>query len=156
MITKATLNDLTTLNELNKEVQELHHELYPTIFKPNSDADKSTFFANFLKKEHSEILIKYTEKEELAIGYVMYAEKIYPETEFTFQRKSIYIHHILVKTAFQGKGVGRELMQVVLETAKEKNVNCVELDYWSKNTEAKAFFEKHHFSTYNQKCWLEL
>jgi len=156
MIKEATVQDATLLNDLNKEVQELHHKLYPRIFKPSLDEDKSAFFANFIKKDESKIFIKYSESEDKPTAYVMYSEKAYPETIFTFQRESIYVHHIAVKNEFRCRGVGKELMDKVLEEAKKKKINCIELDYWSENLKASSFFEKHQFSVYNQKCWIQL
>jgi ribosomal protein S18 acetylase RimI-like enzyme len=154
MIKKAILQDLAVLNDLNTEVQELHHKLYPKIFKPAASVDATLYFKDCLERDVLTILIKYL--GEKPAGYLVYQEKNYQETIFSFQRKSLYIHHISVKKEYQSNGVGKILMQRVVAIAKESNIDCIELDVWTKNQEANTFFKKNGFDSYNEKCWLHL
>jgi hypothetical protein len=62
------------LNVLNKEVQDLHHAIFPKKFKPHSIVNMSEIFKKFFEDKNSTILIAYSETKE-PMGYVMYEDK---------------------------------------------------------------------------------
>lgn len=158
MIKKASKKDMGILNALNKEVQDLHHAIFPKKFKPHSIADMSEIFKKFLEDKNSTILIAYSETSETnePMGYIMYEDRRYKETGFTFAYRSLYIHHISVNKEFQGKGLGKKLIQVVIDKAKELKIDCVELDVWTQNKSAKEFFKNLGFKAFNEKMLLDL
>lgn len=155
MIKKATKKDMKVLNALNKEVQDLHHKIFPKKFKPHSIANMSEIFKKFLDDSNSTIIIQYSDDNE-PMGYIMYEDKQYQETGFTFAYRSLYIHHISVNKEFQSKGLGKKLIQTVIDKAKELNIDCIELDVWSQNESAKEFFKNLGFKAFNEKMSLNL
>lgn len=154
MIKQARKKDIRVLIDLNKEVQNLHHKIFPRKFKPYSIANMGEVFENFLEKTNSIILIQYL--DDVPVGYIMFEDKTYQETGFTFSYRSLYIHHISVNNEFQNRGVGKNLIQVVVNKAKKLNVDCLELDVWSQNEIAKDFFKSLGFKTFNEKMSLSL
>lgn len=155
MIKQATINDIPVLNALNQEVQALHYKIFPKKFKPSSIADMSEIFKKFLEDENSTSLIAYSEDNE-PIGYILFEDKKYKESGFTFAYRSLYIHHISLNKEFQGKGIGKKLMQEVIDRARELNIDCVELDVWSQNIKAKEFFKNLGFKAFNEKMSLDV
>jgi GNAT superfamily N-acetyltransferase len=54
---------------------------------------------------------------------------------------------------YQGKGVGKLLLESTFSFAKENNIDCVELNHWTRNDSARIFFSKNKFEYYNEKMW---
>ena len=155
MIKKATAKEIPILNALNQEVQDLHSKIFPKKFKPSTIADMSEIFKKFLEDENSTALIAYSEDNK-PMGYVLFEDKQYKESGFTFAYRTLYIHHISLNKEFQGTGLGKKLMQTVIDRAKELNIDCIELDVWSQNINAKEFFKNLGFKAFNEKMSLNL
>jgi diamine N-acetyltransferase len=155
MIKKATIEDVPILNVLNKEVQKLHHKLYPNKFKPPAMADMSNVFKKFLEGSNSTILIAYS-NEKTPMGYIIYEDKLHEESGFAIEYRSLYIHHISVDKEFQGAGLGKKLIQKVFDSARKLNIDCIELDVWAQNNNAKEFFKYIGFKAFNEKMSLDL
>ena len=154
MIKQATTKDIPILNALNQEVQDLHSKIFPKKFKPSSIADMSEIFKKILEDKNSTIFIAYSEDDK-PTGYVLFEDKKYMESGFTFAYRSLYIHHISLNKEFQGKGL-KKLMQAAIDRAKELNIDCVELDVWSENIKAKEFFKNLGFKAFNEKMSLDI
>ena len=58
---------------------------------------------------------------------------------------SLEIEKIYVAKAFQGKGLGRVLMNKAVDLAKEKGKSYIWLGVWEKNGKAISFYEKNGF-----------
>ncbi len=155
MIKKATKKDILVLTDLNKEVQDFHHKIFPKKFKLSKTAEMEKIFDNFLKDKNSTILIYYSENNT-PIGYIVYEDKIYKESSFTYSYKVFYIHHIAIDQKYQGHGVGQKLIRAVVNDAHKRCVDSIELDVWSQNINAKDFFIKFGFKTFNEKMSLDL
>jgi GNAT superfamily N-acetyltransferase len=65
----------------------------------------------------------------------------------------IYLHHISVRAACRRHGFGRGLIEAVRSAADERGVRLLALDVWSFDEEARAFFARHNFTSYNERLW---
>ncbi|WP_310603224.1 GNAT family N-acetyltransferase [Anaerosporobacter sp.] len=59
--------------------------------------------------------------------------------------KSLEIERIYVAEEFQGKGLGKHLMNKAIEVAKEKKKEYIWLGVWDQNEKAIRFYKKHDF-----------
>ncbi len=151
----ANLDDADIISALNADVQRIHAEALPHLFKlPSKDTFPSSMIRDWLADASHYIYVGYLAGQ--AIGYI-YAEVRYqPETSSRYAMESIYIHHISLKPEYQAKGYGEKLMDAVKALAQEKGISKIALDVWSFNAKAKAFFKKQGFENYNERMWLEL
>ncbi len=67
------------------------------------------------------------------------------QTEKIKEHTSLEIERIYVLSAFQSQNIGQLLLNKAIETAKQKNINCVWLGVWEKNIRAIRFYEKNGF-----------
>lgn len=155
MITEATQSDLPLLNALVQEVQELHHQLYPKKFKPAAETDMSSVLKGFFDDEHSHIILVHSD-EKVPVGYLIYENKLHRETEYSYEYRCLYVHHLTISQSQRGKGYGKKLIQYVQEQAREAGIDCIELDVWTANADSKQFFEKLGFRTFHEKMTMEL
>jgi L-rhamnose mutarotase len=83
MIKKATKKDLKVLINLSQEVQALHHEMFPNIFKPASETGMGNVFDIFLKDSCSSVFIAFAYKN-IPMGYIAYEVMDYPEKSYRY------------------------------------------------------------------------
>jgi ribosomal protein S18 acetylase RimI-like enzyme len=154
-ICKAVATDRLLLSSLCVDVQRLHAENHPEIFKmPESDDFAVAFFDQMLADPITYIYI--AEQNGKACGYVLCKLVERPENPFTFAMRYLLIDQVSVSPAVQGKGVGKALLGQVKALAKELNVQKIQLDSWDFNTEAHGFFEKMGFEKFNHRFWRNL
>ncbi len=151
----ATQDDAEIISALNRDVQKIHTEALPHIFKPpTEDAFPPAQIREWLETPEHYIYLGYLDGQ--AIGYIYAEVRHQAETSWRYAMSCIYIHHICLKAEYQTKGHGAELMDAVKALAKEKGITTLALDVWSFNARAKAFFSKQGFVNYNERMWQEL
>jgi len=142
------------LARLNYDVQDLHRQIEPTIFKSHSNEDMSKLFTEALKDKNVQAYVCYF--DEQPVGYVLLGKRNLPETHFRYGYSVIYIEQICVKRSFKGKGIGKALIDTAKEYANKKGISRIELDFWSKNKKAGEFFSSQGFKTFNERMYILL
>ncbi|HXQ34705.1 MAG TPA: GNAT family N-acetyltransferase, partial [Anaerolineales bacterium] len=83
------------------------------------------------------------ESDNIPVGY---AQLIMNSRDEAMHRtKPLEIRRIYVVQEFQGKGVGKELMQATIQEARQRDCDCVWLGVWEKNQRAIDFYKKWGF-----------
>ncbi len=154
-IRPATQRDIETLSLLNQDVQKLHAEAYPQLFKPlSSNPFPPSFFEELLlQPEH---IFYIAEVDGQAVGYIYAEIRHTPEASYRYALDTVHIHHISIRPDFRRHGYGEKLIEAVKSLAKEKGIHLITLDVWSFNTTAQAFFAGQGFTNYNLRMWMNL
>ena len=154
-IRQATPTDSFILSSLCKDVQSLHAEHHPDIFKaPESEDFATSFFEEALADLTTRIFI--AKNEEQALGYILCKLMEREESPFTYARHYLMIDQIGVRPTARGQGIGAALIQQAEELAKELGVPRIQLDSWDFNVRAHAFFEKQGFQKFMFRFWRAL
>ena len=154
-IRQAVSTDALLLSSLNMDVQRLHAENHPEIFKmPQSDDFAIAFFNDTLVDPMTRIYL--AEEGEQALGYIVCKLIERAENPFTLAMRYLLVDQISVRPEAQGKGVGEALIEQAEILAKEWNVSRIQLDSWGFNIKAHAFFEKMGFEKFNYRFWHKL
>ena len=154
-IRQAVSTDGLLLSSLSMDVQRLHAEHHPDIFKmPQNDGFAVQFFNEMLANPLVRIFI--AEEDGKALGCVLCKLVEREENPFTVAMRYLLMDQISVQPKAQGKGVGKALIEQVKILAKEWNVSRVQLDSWGFNTSAHAFFEKMGFEKFTHRFWCHL
>ena len=154
-IRKATLADAHTLAALNVDVQKIHADAIPHIFKqPESDSFAVQFMQERLEDPANLFLIANLDSQD--IGYLFARIVDRPENPFMHAWKYIYIDQISVKPRCQGLGCGRALFQHLRQVTTELGIETILLDTWLFNIQAQAFFKKQGFATFNYRMWMQI
>lgn len=146
--------DAKVIAMLNEPVQNLHHKLYPNIFKPYEFKSICEYFSNIITHEKHHFII--CKDNELPIGYIWFEEVQLSATAFSIEKHYLYIHQVSVNEEYRGKGAGKLLFDSVITFAKEIKVERIGLDYWMKNETAKAIYEKMGFQLEREVVFLDL
>ena len=154
-IRKAIATDSLLLSYLCLNVQRLHAERHPEIFKiPHSDDFAVTFFDEVLVDPAARIFI--AEEDGRALGYIFCKLYERPASVFNYVSRFLQIEHISVQPEAQRQGVGTALINRAEELAREINVTRIQLSSWNFNTKAHTFFERHGFAKFEHRFWLYL
>ncbi|MCB9452004.1 MAG: GNAT family N-acetyltransferase [Anaerolineaceae bacterium] len=156
-IRQATLADAEIVGRLICDVQQLHADALPHLFKPADDP------ALFVADCRERILVNpdgwvfVVEDDGEAIGYVYAHVSERPENAYTYARRMIHIDQISVKPDYQGGGYGRALINAVFDLARREGVERVTLGTLGFNTQAQGFFRKMGFDvfTYQMDVYLK-
>jgi ribosomal protein S18 acetylase RimI-like enzyme len=147
-VRQANREDVDILADLNSEVQRLHANALPHLFKQpeNRASIEADFAERILPNPAGRVFIVEVEGEPA--GYV-YAQVIHrPDNPYTFAFDTIHIDQIGVVPIYQGRGCGRALIQAVFDMARVENISRVVLDTHAFNTEAQAFFKRMGFDVF--------
>ena len=151
-IRQATPSDSLLLSSLCRDVQSLHAEYHPGIFKiPQSDDFAVAFFDEVLVDPMARIFI--LEKNGQALGYVLCKLMERPESPFTFTLRYLQIDQISVRPEARGQGIGGALIKQAERFANELDVQRIQLDSWDFNVRAHAFFERLGFKKFHFRFW---
>ncbi|MEK3886378.1 GNAT family N-acetyltransferase [Bacillus sp. FSL K6-3431] len=140
--------DHELIANLNKHVHDLHSTLYPPYFKEYNYEEIKEAYKELMKNNGFIFLL--LEDDEIVLGYAWIEIKEYEENAFKKAYKSVYIHQISIEETKQQKGYGTSLMEKIYDIAKNNGIDLIELDYWSKNSVAKDFYQKHGFTKYRE------
>ena len=151
-IRRAVPNDSGGLSALCVDVQSLHAEHHPDIFKTPADEDFAvTFFDEALVDPLVNIFI--AEENGNPCGYVLARIVERPENIFTHAMRYLLLDQISVHPSAQGRGVGGELLKQVDLLAKQLDLQRIQLDSWDFNLTAHAFFERSGFQKFMFRFW---
>jgi diamine N-acetyltransferase len=152
-ITIIETKDAALLAVLNHDVQEIHAEIEPSIFKKHLKESMQKQFEEALQNENVKGFVAYY--QEKPVGYVLVSKRDLPETYFKYAYSVIYIEQICVDKEYIGKSIGKELLNHVKSHAAKQGIERVELDFWCKNSNAGQFFRLQGFSTFNERMYFE-
>jgi len=154
-IRQANASDSSLLSSLTVDVQRLHAENHPDIFKmPQNNDFAVAFFDEKLADPMVRIFI--AEENGQALGCVLCKLVEREENPFTLAMRYLLVDQISVKPETQGMGVGTALIEQAETLAREWDVSRIQLDSWGFNRKAHAFFEKMGFEKFNYRFWKDL
>ena len=141
-IRRAKAGDAALLSSLNREIQSVHGEALPDLFKPPSSGTFSEF-ADLIVKPNSAIFV--AEADAVPLGYV-YAEILrHGETAWLYPLDLIHVHHIGVRESHRRSGIATGLLDAIDALARAEGIGRVTLDVWAFNHAAREFFRGRGF-----------
>ena len=148
IIRKAKPNDFSGVHKLIMQVHKLHVSKRNDIYK---DIDPMNFeeFKTELSNSNNIYLIAEFENEIVGICFSQIKEIL--NNKIIKNRKFLHIEDICVDENYQKKGIGKKLYNQILELAKEKNIDDIELMVWGFNENAIKFYENLGMSIKNLK-----
>lgn len=137
----AEKTDMNVWSKLKQQIHSIHVDGAPKQFYKMSSDETIAQFQYFMDKDNFEIYMAQLENGIIA-GYVVIMYSDNKAFSGAKMRKIIVVDEICVDEKCRHKGIGRALMQKIVDIAEEKDFDAVELSVWSFNTEAKDFYEK--------------
>ena len=140
MIRRAVKGDIRRLDGLLYDVQRIHAEGRPDIFKLGkkkyTDAELEAILADDMKP------VFVCERDGEVIGYAFCIYQETKENEQLHARKVLYLDDLCVDARARGQHAGAELYRHVVQTARETGCDSVTLNVWAVNGDAAVFYER--------------
>ena len=153
-IRKAEKGDLEQVNTLRFQVNTIHVEGRPDIFRAGfCDEMRDRLFEVFSSPDYDVFVAEY-EGKIAGFATVEYATK--PLSPYNKERRYYKIEEFGVDEGCHRQGVGSALMTYLKNDAKEKGYEKLELDVWEFNTSAVNFYEARGFSCYRRFLEVDL
>ena len=144
----ARENELPRINELRKQVNELHVSGRPDVFKPGFPEELQELIHVIWNDPEKEIVV--SETDGVICGFAVVHHVRRPENPFMMERDYLGIEEFCVDEAFRRHGAASALIRFIRDYAKEKGLHRVELDVWEFNQDAQAFYEAVGFRTFRR------
>ena len=151
-IRRANINDKPRIEELLRQVLEVHHNARPDIFKGGTKKYTSDELDAIIADDSLPIFV--AEDGEIVYGYAFCVFVCHEENNILTDIKTLYIDDLCVDEAARGKGIGRELYNFAVNFAKESGCYNLTLNVWADNVSALGFYEA--LGLHKQKIGMEL
>ncbi len=148
MVRFATDADIARVNELRRQVNDLHVQCRPDMFKPGFDAQLQAQAVTLLHSDDHAILVAERDGAIYGMACVDYVDR--PETAYSRARRYCHVQELAVDAAHRRQGVARELFEFMRADARARGFARMELDVWSFNAGAVEFYEAMGFAAYRQ------
>ena len=150
----AREDELDRVNELRRQVNDLHVEGVPDIFKPGFCEELRNFIHVIREDPNKEIIV--AESDGTVCGFAVLNHVVRPENPFMYERDFLDIDEFGVDESFRRRGVADAMIRFIRNYAKEKGYRRLELNMWEFNRGALAFYEAADFKTYRRYMEIHL
>ena len=140
MIRRAIEKDIPKLEDLLRQVDLVHHNGRPDIFKLGQKYSARELSA-LLKDEKRPILVS-VDGEDRVMGYCFCILQQHTDDAVLTDIKTLYIDDLCVDLKLRGKQIGRELYAAAVDLAKALGCYNLTLNVWSCNPSAMRFYER--------------
>ena len=151
LIRKASINDLSYIQELNNNLFDLELENYdPTLVKDWAISNDGKMYFEDLINNHY-VVVALLDDE--IVGYLA----------GTINEKGSYeniqygeINNMFIKDTCRGYGVGKSLVNEFKKYCKENNINNLIVTASAKNINAINFYKKNGFEDFNLTLTMDI
>lgn len=141
VIERATERDIQGINNLLRQVLEIHHKGRPDLFKSNAKKYTDAQLAEILKDDSRPIFAaKDSSGNVVGYAFCMFVE--HKNDNIMQAVKSLYIDDLCVDEGARGMHIGKALFEYVKDFAEKEKCYNITLNVWGCNESAKRFYEK--------------
>ena len=139
MIRQAIPADLKYIMKLLHQVNMVHYEIRPDLFKPNTTKYSEEDLEILLKDASKPIFV--FDKEGEVLGYAFCQITEVRDNLLLQDAKTLYIDDICVDENARGRHVGKALYDFVRDYALSIGCHNITLNVWEGNAPALSFYK---------------
>ena len=140
------IKDIPRILELLKQVLQIHADIRPDIFIPDTTKYTTDELTELLKNKEKPVYVAVNE-DDVCIGYAFCQLQEQPFSNNMVPFKSLFIDDLCVDQEARGQHIGESLFEYVKSEAKQLGCYEVTLNVWAGNTPAEKFYEKMGMQT---------
>ena len=141
MIRRAELRDIPGLMQLLLQVDMVHHNGRPDLFKGPATKYTEAELADILTNEKTPVFVLTDDTDSSVLGHAFCIMQQHENDHVLTDIRTLYIDDICVDENARRQHVGKRLYDAVLAYAREQCCYNVTLNVWSCNPGAQAFYE---------------
>ncbi len=138
MIRKATEKDIPQVLELLHQVNMVHYEIRPDLFKPHTTKYSAEELTTLFRDESKPVFVF---DDGGVLGYAFCQVSEVKDHLLLQDNKMLYIDDICVDEKARGKHVGKALFNQVKEYAQSIGCHHITLNVWEGNEPALHFYQ---------------
>lgn len=148
MIRFAKREELERVNQIRKQVSDLHANGRPDICKKDFSKVLQDEIYSLWESDNCDVLVAIRDHIICGFASVEYIDK--PSSPFTNARRYYHVKEFGVDEKFRRQKIATELFEFIKKQAKERNFEKLELDVFEFNEGAVKFYESVGFCTYRR------
>jgi len=152
-IRKATLDDKKQIALLFSDENDYHVNLQPDVFNNLTENVILTknWFENILRNDSRYMFV--AEIKNHIVGLILFTIHQLLDDPLYKQKKWINIDELTVLKSHRGKGIGKRLLAVVNNYAKQTKAESIRLEVWENNESAIQFYKNNKFKIKQYILW---
>lgn len=133
----AETADYDNVEAIMKEVQSIHIDWRPDIFKFTDTVYPKDYFERLVAEKH--LLVAEVDGAVAGLLSFMYR---YIESDIEVTRNVIFVDNLAVKAEYRGRGIGTQLLNQINEKVTAEHLDGLELQVNGRNTAVRKMYEK--------------
>ena len=154
MVRVAKQSEFSRINELRKQVNDLHVEGRPAHFKPGFCEELRNYLQVFFDDPDRAVIV--AEHSGEICGFAMVRHVRREETPYRYADAFYEVEEFGVDAAHQRQGIATEMFMFIKADAKLHGFDRIDLNMWEFNENALAFYEAMGMKTYRRYMELKL
>ena len=142
-IRTAKKADYESVIKIMSQVQDMHVEWRPDIYKPNDNLILEDVFEKII--EDGTFFV--AETNDMVIGVLEFVFR-HIESPSHVTRDVIFIDTMAIDENFRGMGIGHQMFDFLKKLKQEKNLDAIELQVNARN---RAAYEMYHKCGFTEK-----
>lgn len=139
MVRRANKNDISRILELLVQVDMVHHNGRPDIFKGPTTKYTASELEDILQNDKTPVFVCVENDKVVGHMFCVYKQEL--NDSVLTDIKTLYIDDICVDENARGNGVGKELFKYIKAYAESEGFYNITLNVWSCNPGAMKFYE---------------
>lgn len=140
LVRRALEKDIPKLLELLVQVDMVHHNGRPDIFKGPATKYDADELKQIMHQETTPVFV-CVDEHDVPLGHAFCVHKQVTDSAVLTDIRTLYIDDICVDSEARGNHVGKTLYDFVIAYAKKQGFYNVTLNVWSCNRAALKFYE---------------
>ena len=153
-IRQAVQSDIPAIQSLLLQVEKIHCDARPDIFKDGGVKFTNEQLAQLLCDPTRPIFCAVNDGQ--VVGYVFCIITEIKGDPMLRDAKTLHLEDVCVDESCRGGGVGSLLVDYVKTYPRENDFTRIDLDVWEFNDRAREFYEKHGFGVQKRRMDLVL
>jgi GNAT superfamily N-acetyltransferase len=154
-IRPATMDDVTAIQHLYRELDQHHAALLPNVFRALADdARPAKMILDWIANPEAAYLV--AEEDGRIIGFLNLRRAAHPKLPMFHPHEFAEIENAVVEKSRRGGGIGTQLFNAAIAWALARGLEQVQLTVWSANRGTKEFYLRQGFQPMTEKLALDL
>ncbi|SKA92963.1 N-acetylglutamate synthase, GNAT family [Caloramator quimbayensis] len=155
LIREAIIEDYKNLSEIYEELDEYHRLNHPELFvKPNKIPRDKSYIQNIISDERKALFVAEIESKIVGLAECYILKP--PNFGVFREREWVQLDSIVVKKEYQNLKIGTMLLEKVIEWAKGKGIDRIELKVYLFNENALNFYLEKGFKELSKVMYFDI
>lgn len=152
-VRRATPADAADIARLALEIQDVHVRGCPDLFKPGGGEPRADIAGRVTAPGQFYWIATLADDP---VGYAYARLVLEPESLWRYASRWLLLDQMGVDARHRSRGIGEALWDAVRETAGTEAVDRVILNVWSFNHDARRFYERLGFTSFQERMAFEV